>query len=251
MRFNLFRLTIIIWVLVSCQKNHTKTHVESQRISVENSLQTDSTIEEFISPYRNRIEESMNELLCYSMDEYSKKDGELNTAIGNLMADAVFEQITPILFKRHNLKLDFVLLNHGGIRAPLPKGPVLMKTPFNIMPFENEVVVTQMRGEAIQNMLNYLTKVQRAHPVSGLELHITKSGKVNFLQIQNKPFDPNKIYNVATNDYLYKGGDRMEFFKQSDTVFIMNYKIRNVLIDYFQKQDTLNPKRDNRFIFVD
>ena len=63
----------------------------------------------------------MNEVLSYSVAEYKKTDGELNTAIGNLMADAVFERCAQILKKRYNIDLDMVLLNHGGIRAPLPK----------------------------------------------------------------------------------------------------------------------------------
>ena len=57
-----------------------------------------------------------------------------------------------------------------------------------------------------------------------------------------------KTYYVATNDYLFKGGDRMDFFKKSDTLYDLNYKIRNVLLDYFSKNDTLNPTIDQRFI---
>lgn len=251
MLFNFSRLTIIILVLTSCQQNHNKIKVESERNAIGNSLKTDPNIDNFIAPYRMRLEASMNEKLTYSNAEFNKKQGDLNTAIGNLMADAVFEQTAPVLRKRHNLNLDLVLLNHGGIRAPLPKGSIDMKTPFSIMPFENKVVVVQMRGKAITNMVDYLVKAKRAHPISGMTLQISKDGKVNLFQIQNKTFDPEKTYNIATNDYLYKGGDRMNFFMQSDTVFDMNYKIRNVLIDYFKTKDTLSPARDNRFIYTD
>lgn len=249
MLFKLSRLAIIIFVLASCQEHHSKNQAEGQRISIDYSLEKDTVIDNFIAPFRSRIEASMNQVLSYSTGKYSKTNGELNTAVGNLMADAVFERISPVLKQRYNLDLDIVLLNHGGIRAPLPQGPILMKTPFNIMPFENKVVVTQMRGDAIINMTRYLAKVQRAHPISGMTLEISKLGKISLFEIQNKPFDSQKIYNVATSDYLYKGGDRMDFFQSSDTVFDMNYKIRNVLIDYFQSKDTLNPKQDNRFTY--
>jgi len=40
----------------------------------------------------------------------------------------------------------------------------------------------------------------------------------------------------------------MTFFHPNDSLYVLNYKIRNVLIDYFKKTDTLNPKIDNRFI---
>ena len=118
------------------------------------------------------------------------------------------------------------------------------------MPFENKVVVAQMKGKVVMELVNYLTKAKRAHPISGMTLHITKKGKLKKLEIQGKTIDLNKIYNVATSDYLYNGGDRMEFFKKSKTVFDLDYKIRAILIDYFTAQDTLNPKRDQRFIYT-
>jgi 2',3'-cyclic-nucleotide 2'-phosphodiesterase (5'-nucleotidase family) len=166
------------------------------------------------------------------------------------MADAVFERCAPILKKRYNIDLDMVLLNHGGIRAPLPKGAIKMKTAFNIMPFENKVVVAQMKGSVLMKLVNYLTKAKRAHPISGMELAITRNGTIKTLRVQGKEIESNRIYFVATNDYLFKGGDRMDFFQKSETVLDIDYKIRNVLIDHFTTKDTLNPKRDQRFIYT-
>ena len=66
--------------------------------------------------------------------------------------------------------------------------------------------------------------------------------------IDGKEINDEEIYYVATNDYLYNGGDNMAFFRESDTLHILDYKVRNALIDYFKKVDTLNLKADNRFI---
>ncbi|GAK75774.1 5'-nucleotidase [Nonlabens ulvanivorans] len=68
--------------------------------------------------------------------------------------------------------------------------------------------------------------------------------------IQNKPLDKDKIYTVATSDYLYSGGDDMSFFKDTPMVKI-DYKIRNATIDYFKKVDTIKFERDNRFEVLD
>ena len=40
----------------------------------------------------------------------------------------------------------------------------------------------------------------------------------------------------------------MDFFAKNDTVITMNYKLRNLFIDYFKKKDTIAPVRDERFI---
>lgn len=250
MALKYIKFLALILGFLSCNEAITTESTDSQRLTIDNNLKSNTEIDSVIRPYRTRLETSMNEVLCYSDNEYKKTEGALNTAIGNLMADAVFEQSSPIFKKRYNLDLDLVLLNHGGIRAPLPKGPIFTKTAFNIMPFENKVVVAQLKGNVVMELVDYLIKSKRAHPISGMTLHITKKGKVKKLEIQGKTIDLNKIYNVATSDYLYNGGDRMEFFKKNKTVFDLDYKIRGILIDYFSAQDTLNPKRDKRFIYT-
>ena len=250
MSLKYIKFAALILVFFSCNQTTTNKEVNYQRISIDNSLEPNPAIEDFLQPYKKHLDASMAEILCYSENAHTKTEGALNTALGNMMADAVFELSAPILKKQYNMDLDMVLLNHGGIRSNLPSGPIRIETAFNIMPFENKVVVAKMRGSAVMDMVDYLIKDKRAHPISGIELQITKDGKLEKLRIQNKLLNPKKNYKVATNDYLFNGGDRMDFFKKSDTLFRLDYKIRNVLIDYFSKKDTLNPKRDERFIYV-
>ncbi len=116
------------------------------------------------------------------------------------------------------------------------------------MPFENNVVVTALKGSVVFEMINYLKISNKAHPISGLELVINADNSYKKIQIGGKAVDSEKLYYIATSDYLYKGGDQMEFFKKSDTLYKLNYKIRNVLLDYFSIHDTLNPEADQRFI---
>jgi len=47
---------------------------------------------------------------------------------------------------------------------------------------------------------------------------------------------------------LQQGGDRMNFLAKTDTLIPMDYKLRNLFIDYFKKKDTIAPVRDLRFI---
>ncbi len=72
---------------------------------------------DIISPYKENLDKTMNEVLSFSMDTYSKNDGDYNTAVGNLMADAVFELTSPLFKSRTGKNIDMVLLNHGGIRV--------------------------------------------------------------------------------------------------------------------------------------
>ena len=235
-------------LFLSCNDSKKElVNTKGENISISKEMPSNKAIEAVIDPYKINLDKSMNEVLSYAVDTYSKRDGDYNTAIGNLMADAVFELSNPIFKSRTGNDLDIVLLNHGGIRSILPKGNVTTKSAYSLMPFENSVVVVPLKGSAVMEMTTYLKAFKKAHPISGLELVLNADNSYQKILVGGKTVDPEKIYYIATNDYLYNGGDRMYFLKKSDTLYDLNYKIRNVLIDYFTKYDTLNPKKDLRF----
>lgn len=239
---------IALMLLLSCKQEHYLTRIEGKRIEINDSLTGKQDIEDFIKPYREHVNNDLDSVLAYAVDTYTKNDGELNTAIGNFMADAVKEMSNPVFKARTGNDIDIVLLNHGGIRSILSKGNITTRTAFQIMPFENSVVVTGLKGTSVKDMITYLQKAKRAHPISGMSITLNDNFELVDAKINGETIDDNKTYYVATNDYLYNGGDNMSFFKQGDSLYILNYKIRNVLIDYFKKVDTLNLSADDRFI---
>lgn len=233
---------------MSCKQDYNLTRIEGKRIEINNSVSGNQDIEAFIKPFREHVNNDLDSVLAYSVDTYTKNDGELNTAIGNFMADAVKEMASPVFKTRTGNAIDIVMLNHGGIRSILSKGDVTTRTAYQIMPFENSVVVTGLKGTSVKEMINYLQKAKRAHPISGIKIKLNNDFELLEAKVQDKPIDDNKTYYVATNDYLYNGGDNMSFFRQGDSLHILDYKIRNVLIDYFKKVDTLDLHADDRFI---
>ena len=235
-------------LVLSCDNSKKLVTTGVQNISINKEIEAVKEIEDIIAPYKVNLDKTMNEVLSFSVDTYSKNNGDYNTAVGNMMADAVFELTSPLFRNRTGKNIDMVLLNHGGIRANLPKGNITTKTAYSLMPFENSVVVTALKGSVILEMTNYLRSFKKAHPISGLELVLNADNSYRKILVGGKSVESEKTYYVATNDYLYKGGDRMDFFKKSDTLYDLNYKIRNVLLDYFTKNDTLSPTIDQRFI---
>ena len=250
MKLNYILICFFVVILNSCKQENNLYKIESHQITISDSLETNQDIEAFIKPYRDHVEKDLDSVLAYAVGTYSKTDGEFNTAIGNLMADAVYEEANPIFKNRTGHDIDIVLLNHGGIRSIISKGNVTTKTAYEVMPFENAIVVVELKGQQVQEMINYLAKAKRAHPISGLKIVLDKDFYIKSATIEGEPIDVNKTYFVATNDYLYLGGDNMIFFKTNDSLYTLDYKIRNVLIDYFTKKDTLRPEIDDRFIQI-
>jgi len=249
MKFKYYTFFIALVIFYSCKQTKQP---QGKRIEINDSLTSNPQLEIFIAPYRTAINKNLDSSIAYAPKTYSKADGELNTAIGNFMADAVYGEAQPIFEKRTGKSIDFVLLNHGGIRALISKGAISKRTAYEVMPFENAIVVAALKGEKVLDMLNYLSRSKRAHPISKqLQITLNNDFSLHKALLHGNTIKESDTYYVATSDYLYNGGDQMTFFKPNDSLYTLDYKIRNALIDYFIQIDTLQPKIDNRFIRLD
>ncbi|NNK76972.1 MAG: 5'-nucleotidase C-terminal domain-containing protein [Maribacter sp.] len=239
---------ITIIGLTSCDQNDKALKkIEGKQIAIDSSYILNESIETFVTPYKKRINEILDSTLTYAPKAITKTDGEFNTTAGNLMADIVLSEANPIFKSRTGKEIDFVLLNHGGIRSIISAGNVSARNAFEVMPFENNIVVAEIKGSDVQEMLSFLIQSGRAHPVAGIQIVIDKNKKLRHAAIKGAPILPERAYNVATSDYLVSGGDNMGFFKNNTSVTDTDYLIRNAMIDYFKKVDTLAPKVDDRF----
>ncbi|MFK5958574.1 MAG: 5'-nucleotidase [Lutibacter sp.] len=235
------------FLLFSC-KNEPQhlVKIEGKLIPINEELTSKKAIEAIIEPFKMKVEAEMNAVLSYTPNELNRADGKLESSLGNLMADLCFEKASPVFNSITGKNIDFALFNFGGIRAGISKGKITTRNAFNLMPFENQLVVVELTSEKIKELINYLIIENRAHPVSKqINLAITKNGYN--LKINNKPIDSSKTYYVLTSDYLQNGGDNMNFFKNPVNLYKTNYKVRNAIIDYFKENDTVKIKLDGRF----
>ena len=235
-------------VIVACE---TKSNQQKYgyNIEINQKVLSDSSIVKYYHPFKKNLEESlMNTPISYSPETYKKNDGELNSTLSNMFADATYEMSNPVFNKMSGKNIDIVLLNNGGIRSIISKGNISEKTAFELMPFENSIVVLELSGLSIIKMIDYLRKVKLQHPISGLQITLNNDYSVNEVKINGVSIQNEKKYYVATTDYLLEGGDKMYFLAESTKTTDINYKMRDILIDYFKKYDTLKLKSDNRFI---
>lgn len=239
-----------IFLLASCAgQKYQNTKIEGKQIGITNAYRDVQSIEDYIAPYRTHIDKNLDNVLAYCPETLDKSKGTWQTTIGNLLADVTIEMANPIFQSREKKNIDICLLNHGGIRAVLPKGNVTTRTAFEIMPFENSLIIIELKGAQIREMAAYIMKEKKPHPLSGLKIVADKNNlSVKSLSVNGKPVEDNQSYYVATSDYLSNGGDSMNFFKKAVKAYDMDYKLRNLLIDYFKKVDTIPVITSERII---
>jgi 2',3'-cyclic-nucleotide 2'-phosphodiesterase (5'-nucleotidase family) len=137
----------------------------------------------------------------------SVRSGE--TAFGNLIADAM----------RDAKGADVAITNGGGIRAnkQYPVGHKLTRRDIlTELPFGNRTVITEITGKALMEALeNGFSQVEqragRFPHVSGMTVVYDPKrpagSRVVSVQVGGQPLDAARVYRVATNDFMMRGGD--------------------------------------------
>ena len=220
--------------------------IRGEQVEIGPELESDASINKDIQPYHDALENKIKEVLCYNPRNLSREEADLESSLGNFYADVCLESADSIFFNKTGKHIDFALFNYGGIRTAIPVGPITVEHIFKLMPFENKLVVANLSGSKVTELLNYLAKRGQAHPIAGLQLEV-KDEKFVKIKINGENFDPNKNYWVLTHDYLQHGGDQMSFFIQPLDLYTSEYKVRDALIDHLRTLDTLKVSLDNRY----
>ena len=240
--FRFFVILLTFNLIISCKStsSYQTIKIEGKKISITDERGENEAIASYVKPYSDNITKDLNNVLAYCPETQDKSKGKWQTNIGNLLAEITFELGNPIFQKREQKNIDICLLNNGGIRAIIPKGDVTTRTAYEVMPFENSIVIVGLTGKEIKTLAEYFIKEKKPHPLYGMKIYIDKTtSTINKIEINNQSLNNNQIYYVATSDYLANGGDNMTFFKESKIKFDIEYKLRNMLIDYFKKVDIL------------
>jgi 2',3'-cyclic-nucleotide 2'-phosphodiesterase (5'-nucleotidase family) len=136
-----------------------------------------------------------------------------------------------------NLQADLCLMNNGGLRIPvIYKGQVSVRTVYELMPFENQLVLVKIKGSKFKELMQMLASSGGA-PVAGINLLI-QDNAIQSLLVQGQPFDEQKEYRVLTSDYLANGGDKYDALKNPIERIDLNLLLRDVLIETLYKMDT-------------
>lgn len=189
------------------------------QIKVEKSTQESDVMNDIIQPYREELDEKMNVEIANSNANFIVKRPSSN--LMNWMADVVFTNQTK------NVKMSkpvFCLLNTGGIRSSIGIGPVYLGDLYKLMPFDNTIIWARLPIKELASIELYLSETG-GEPIS----NITMTNGV----IQFNGFDKTETEDfwVITSDYLYNGGDHMDFFQKSIEMVETNKLIRDVVIE--------------------
>ncbi len=207
---------------------------------VGDGLEPAPDIEAMIAPYRQQLQEQLAEVLGHATGNFFKDDPE--GTLDNLVADALLHGARALAGDTVHV----ALLNEGGIRVPVARGPILMRHAYELLPFENFVTVLSLSGEELERLADEIA-LTRGEPIAGWTMELDGDDAVN-VRVGGDPVDPGRVYRLATVDYLVNGGGAWTVLWEAgaNAREDLPVLIRDVFVDYVQERGTVTPELDGR-----
>lgn len=221
-------------MLASCSSHYVVTGVERTRLLVDSRYdrQPDTDALAFITPYKTTVDSVMSPVVG-AIDHYMEAKRP-ESDLSNLMADILLWG-----GKAYNEQPDMAIYNMGGIRAAFAKGTVTYGDVVDVAPFENKISFLTLSGTKLLQLFREMASVGGEGVSHGVEMVITRDGKLVSVRLNGKEIDPQGSYRVATLDYLAHGNDRLDAFK-SKTDFVSpqdeHNNVRYIIADYFREK---------------
>lgn len=170
------------------------------------------------------------------------------TNLGNLLADAMKEET----------KADLAITNGGGIRDSIDVGDITKEEVLKVLPFGSYIITKEVKGEDLVKVLEHATdaypNVEGKFPqVSGITFKIDmskeKGSRVTDIMVNGQKLDLNKMYVVATSDFIANGGDGYPVFKTAKLLNEFGGQ-DEVLMNHLKKHNPVAPKDGERVIVI-
>ena len=193
-----------------------------------------------VAPYKASVDSIMVPPL--GLSRVAMSAGRPESLLGNWAADVMVEGGTATGLE----PADMGLFNVGGLRNNMPEGIVRRGDIMLISPFENYVVVVEMKGEDLLELMRNIAAVRGEGVSSSVRMEITDKGELLSCTIGGKEIDPHRIYTVATIDYLAEGNDKMTALKKAVKRHEMGILARDIMMEYVIKHRIIDSKLEGR-----
>ena len=235
-QFSIFLLSLLL--LTSCQsRRYVLQSITPKRIEVTRTLdkQPVAAATTFLEPFRHGVDSLRAPRVGES--ELYMKGGRPESLLSNWVADVLVEAGRQLGYQP-----DLGICNVGGLRAAMPKGTVTRGDILSISPFENFLTILKLKGSDVLSLMEDIAAVKGEGVSHAARLVITADGKLKSAMLDGKPIDPERIYTIATLDYLADGNDKLYSLKRSQERVTTKEPVRETLMKYLQTLDKQGKK---------
>lgn len=230
--------------------------IRDELIPINEQTPSDPAMAALVKRYADAVGREMDVVIGRSSVALDARNATVRGAesgLGNLIADAM----------RRAVDAEIAITNGGGIRsnALFPAGEIKRRDVVAWLPFGNLVVKVRMSGAAIRAALeNGVSQVEqqggRFPQVSGLAYSFNPTrpagGRIVSVTVGGQPIDPERLYTVATNDFMQRGGDGYDTIRTAEVLInaaggpVMATAVANAI----QQAGSVAPRVEGRITIV-
>ncbi len=213
------------------------------------NIEADPEIEEIVNRYLSRLDKKFKKVIGYSetfLDGERDRIRFKETTLGNFVTDIM----------RECTGADIALLNAGSLRSSINSGPVMVEDVFRAMPYSNEIVIAELSGHELLQVLTRSVMGNQEDEdggflqVSGICFSIKNHNLQNIsIGDDRKPLDSDKTYTLAITDYIASGGDGYNIFTTKPMIKTGTI-LWELVVDTIRERKTISAKIENRIIRI-
>ncbi len=193
-----------------------------------------------LAPITEQLNKELNVVIGYAprdMKAYLPESELLNWA-----CDALYDMAKVY----YDGEIDFAVVNVGGIRCAWDKGNITRRNVFELMPFDNQLVILTLTGDKVIELCECFAQNGGQGVSRQLRMIFNVHREVKKIRINGKKVDKDAVYYIATSDYLSTGANHLtplsEFIERKTTGKL----IRDLYMEYILQNKVVEAKRDWR-----
>jgi 2',3'-cyclic-nucleotide 2'-phosphodiesterase (5'-nucleotidase family) len=237
-----YPLLVAVLFAVSCNTTYKAESVHYSNYRVQQSTSSNA-LTAIMRPYADTVNTLMNVVIGYNEAQLEKK--KPGNTLGYFITDSYLEMAR----QKIDRSIDAAFMNSGGIRLPdLPAGPITQGKLYELMPFDNLMVILKMKGSLLKQYLDTLAATEGIIE-SGITMQVANKIPQQIL-VAGKPIDPDADYTIVHSDYVATNTELLKNIARKTT----GYLLRDAIIDYVKYHNSQGKKirvlNTDRVIYV-
>lgn len=215
----------------------------------------DKRISAFLEPYKHRVDSVNRRVIAYSGMDMTPMP---NSAYANFAGDF------GLWYARHisdsinaaggNMpQVDFAVMNVGGIRQDMPKGPITEGQVLSTFPFSNRVVIMEETGADIISALQAPAPKGGEAVSTNVYVVLDSASQIKHMYIDGREVEPDKTYIMASIDYVAAGNDNMTAFANGRELWRddkeMSAAMMRYIVDFGKRGIPVTADPNGRFVY--
>lgn len=189
----------------------------------------------------------LKQVIAYAPRDMSRK----GDALRQWFIDFYMKEVE----KETGRKVDVGLTNEGGIRVDIAAGNVQKDDLVSMFPFRNHIIYASVKGSELVRLMEFMVADKDGVQVVGGVKLVVDGKKIVSLEVGGQEVAPDRMYGLATVDFLLYGGDGYRIADYASEIIVGDKYVIDVVLPYVMeltaRGEMIEHQVDDRVVYLD